>query len=771
MENEKRAPRGQQVDFLTPEKAPAKIYGVLWWAALYTALTVGAELALDAVWTDRRAHWPAVLLMALLLLGSGAVRRFNPERRHIALRLLPWLDLLVSFLVGSPIAGGADWVNCFLRQWNASHDTLYRELSVSATRWDQTAFLLLILVLLSWFTFFLLRRKRKWLACAYVGIFTVLGFLPGTDRILWFPLLLAGLVGYFLSGKTVQATGRGAIAWGVLLAALLSGLLLPSGKMESVVRLRSDTDRQIHDLRYGPEQLPVGNLYESGKLSGEDEAELEVRADQSKDLYLRSFTGGSYSNGIWEPLPGAAYGGDNTGMFTWLKKQGFLPQTQLSQYEALGDTPPQSNSVQIRVDKASREWYYAPSSLAEPHAAQTRAEKDREPTARGLFGKRSYEYTELSGSRPGELTVPDSWVTNPSNEAQTRYLQAEAVYRNFVYENYTAVDGKLAGLMDVVFHETEPDSDSTFSVLTHIREVLRSRYRYDGEGLEVPAGEEPIAYFLTQSHRGNAAFFASAAVEALRSYGIPARYAEGYRCTEEKLTEAQGSAVTLTGQDRHAWVEIYYDGIGWIPVDVTPGYYYDLVTLQRLVSLPDDVTKTADLNQNDTLANEEPGNDGGAQSGPVQRGPVKLPVDKILAALGILALLAALVLLLAEGLRGAAILVLRRKFRSAKPLERAKRAEKILFAVLSAKGIHAGLGWNTEQLDARLAQTFPKVQSGEYMRVCALLEKAVYGDIPPEVYEERTIQALLRKLNAAVTGSGLRAWLRGRYAWLPAAVR
>ena len=30
---------------------------------------------------------------------------------------------------------------------------------------------------------------------------------------------------------------------------------------------------------------------------------------------------------------------------------------------------------------------------------------------------------------------------------------------------------------------------------------------------------------------------------------------------------------------------------------------------------------------------------------------------------------------------------------------------------------------------------------------------------------------LLRKLNVAVTGSGLRAWLRGRYAWLPAAVR
>lgn len=58
-----------------------------------------------------------------------------------------------------------------------------------------------------------------------------------------------------------------------------------------------------------------------------------------------------------------------------------------------------------------------------------------------------------------------------------------------------------------------------------------------------------------------------------------------------------------------------------------------------------------------------------------------------------------------------------------------------------------------------------------YKGYCALPKEAVYGDIPPEVYEERTIQTLLRKLNVAVTGSGLRAWLRGRYAWLPAAVR
>lgn len=253
--------------------------------------------------------------------------------------------------------------------------------------------------------------------------------------------------------------------------------------------------------------------------------------------------------------------------------------------------------------------------------------------------------------------------------------------------------------------------------------------------MEASADADPIAYFLTQSYRGNAALFAATAVEALRSYGIPARYAEGYRCTEEKLAASRGDTLALTGQDCHAWVEVYYDGIGWIAVDVTPGYYYDLVSLQRLVNLPNDVTKTADLSKNDTRADENSESDNPSSGDAQQEQTAKLPLGRLLSALGAAALLAAVLALLAELLRGILLLLLRRSFRRADALERAKRAEKVLFAVLTAKGMQAGLGWNTELLDAWLAETFPKVQPGEYTRVCELLEKSVYGDIPPEIYE------------------------------------
>ena len=75
-----------------------------------------------------------------------------------------------------------------------------------------------------------------------------------------------------------------------------------------------------------------------------------------------------------------------------------------------------------------------------------------------------------------------------------------------------------------------------------------------------------------------------------------------------------------------------------------------------------------------------------------------------------------------------ALAILRRRYRRGDAMHRAKLTEKILFHVLSGWGIQAGLGWNSEELDA-------------------LLEKAVYGEIPPEIYEERTIAAFLRKLS------------------------
>lgn len=139
---------------------------------------------------------------------------------------------------------------------------------------------------------------------------------------------------------------------------------------------------------------------------------------------------------------------------------------------------------------------------------------------------------------------------------------------------------------------------------------------YTYEPKKPPQGEDPILWFLTQSHEGNDVLYASAAVEALRTHGVPARYAEGYYVSDTDFQKSEDGSVAVTGLNAHAWVEIYFDGIGWLPVEVTPGYYYDTVTLRKLISTSNEIRKTAAVEDNPNRADPllTAGGQGGGQS-------------------------------------------------------------------------------------------------------------------------------------------------------------
>ena len=109
----------------------------------------------------------------------------------------------------------------------------------------------------------------------------------------------------------------------------------------------------------------------------------------------------------------------------------------------------------------------------------------------------------------------------------------------------------------------------------------------------MPEGQDPLQWFLTTSRTGNQMLYASAAVEAFRAHGIPARYVEGYYLGASKIQDSKNGEVSITGENAHAWVEVYFDGVGWKAVDVTPGYYYNVATLQKMVNTPEQIKKNA----------------------------------------------------------------------------------------------------------------------------------------------------------------------------------
>jgi len=83
--------------------------------------------------------------------------------------------------------------------------------------------------------------------------------------------------------------------------------------------------------------------------------------------------------------------------------------------------------------------------------------------------------------------------------------------------------------------------------------------------VERPSGDVADA-FVFGMDRGYCVHFATAMTVVLRSLGIPARFATGYT-PGERVAEDR---VVVRGLDAHAWTEVYFPGIGWIPFDPTP---------------------------------------------------------------------------------------------------------------------------------------------------------------------------------------------------------
>lgn len=61
----------------------------------------------------------------------------------------------------------------------------------------------------------------------------------------------------------------------------------------------------------------------------------------------------------------------------------------------------------------------------------------------------------------------------------------------------------------------------------------------------------------------------------LRSIGIPARWVKGYTggTLENKLTNSgYENMYTITNNNAHSWVEVYFPGYGWVPFEPTKGF-------------------------------------------------------------------------------------------------------------------------------------------------------------------------------------------------------
>ncbi len=208
------------------------------------------------------------------------------------------------------------------------------------------------------------------------------------------------------------------------------------------------------------------------------------------------------------------------------------------------------------------------------------------------------------------------WVWNPSTQT-IQSGRSSTLGQSYVVNSempelnpglLAAATASAAGDVDPVYTQLPPDvpavvsttakavagsSPTPYAKAVALQEYLRSSVfsyslatpvegDYDGSGMAV------LASFL-QKKSGYCVHFSAAMAVMAREMGIPSRIAVGYApgaSTAETavLDGQQLKGFQASGLDAHAWPELFFAGVGWVPFEPTPSrgsvpdYSLDLTT-------------------------------------------------------------------------------------------------------------------------------------------------------------------------------------------------
>lgn len=374
--------------------------------------------------------------------------------------------------------------------------------------------------------------------------------------------------------------------FGIMIAA--SALYKPAPQISHVSQ---SIERAVDSVRFGSDSLPRGNLAKAPVMNTGSDDCLAVHFDgvPSGDMLLRGFTGATFENGVWTALPESAFEGSWHGIVSWLANSGLQPSFQRSAFDdaraAAGEGDVSTKTMRVVAHDASTRYIYAPASARSLDRGDVQANFDGTILS-GMVGKNAYsvEYDDVA---PSELLADATFLS----EDETGYARAEAVFFAFSKEHYLDISADDAeAVRAYIFDEEtwdETAGESTYAVVSRVRTMLSTVANYTESPIDVPQGASFARWFFSNAREGNSAYFATVATMAFREQGIPARYVEGYRVgTDERDTARDNDGDVLLGANQtHAWCEIYIRGIGWTPIEVTPGFYNQTIQPDKVVDV------------------------------------------------------------------------------------------------------------------------------------------------------------------------------------------
>ncbi|QHQ60783.1 hypothetical protein Ana3638_08365 [Anaerocolumna sedimenticola] len=373
--------------------------------------------------------------------------------------------------------------------------------------------------------------------------------------------------------------------------------------------------------------LSGGKLGRIGEVNFNNQTVLRIKtAVMGPSLYLKGYVGSEYKGNYWEGLSKAELKEykkiedlwKNSDFRIGNQSSYFLSLIQQLDGKSYSDFSYSISDMEVDGIRSDSDYIYAPyySNYSPDSVMEVDNPEYVTPKKRQISYGLEYfncfndlfqfepdkEYSRLLSSTLAssgfndEKSKGDVSILNRMEE----YRSFEEAYRRFVYKTYTQVpDQGLEhlkedyGAIHYGDYKKQYGKESLDNLIKMVRENLSNETTYSLNPGILPKGKDFVEYFLYENKTGYCSHYASAATLIFRIMGVPARYVEGYIVKQadmqkgtdsdtaivkeyekgiQKEYQVTAKSIDIPDANAHAWVEIYVDGLGWVPVEVTPGF-------------------------------------------------------------------------------------------------------------------------------------------------------------------------------------------------------
>jgi transglutaminase-like putative cysteine protease len=165
--------------------------------------------------------------------------------------------------------------------------------------------------------------------------------------------------------------------------------------------------------------------------------------------------------------------------------------------------------------------------------------------------------------KAGETFSARSMLKNPT---VLQLRQAGVEYPEWVNEHYLQLPDDFSPRVARLASDLVRGKVTPYDKAAAITDYLRQEIEYVDRIPAPPPNTDLLEWFLFESKKGFCNYYATAEVLMLRAVGVPARLAVGYSQGEPNDV---GTIYYILQNDAHAWVEVYFPGVGWVEFEPT----------------------------------------------------------------------------------------------------------------------------------------------------------------------------------------------------------